>query len=484
MHIIEWVTRARRRGCPLLAVTTPEPLGMVQELGAMAYEQGLAAWMWDCARGAAALTAQAQEYERDGRLDSPDQMLEWCQRVPSDGLVVAQWHGEYWQDVVVRQGMMNLRDVYKGDGRTLVLVGRGLQVHQSLASDFLHYEEHLPDGEALRQCAEQVHRNAGIQGEMDGEAVVDALRGMTLFEAEQQCAMAACKEGINVAALWQAKMKLINSCQGLHYWQGNETGADVRGLDGVVGYLQATAQGKQPVRLVLWVDEAEDTLAGVEGDTSGISQDYLAQLAAHMVDTEARGLCLYGHPGTGKSLTAKVAGSVFQCPVLAFDMGGMKGSLVGESEQNMRHALAIERAIVGGQKGVTMFVWTTNNIERIPPKIRSRSQPEFFYDLPGEQEQLSILSLYLQHYGLERQTLPNIEGWTGREIKQVCFEAWNKNLTLVQAAQYVVPGIIGQRDAIEERRKRASGRYLDASKGGVFQWTVSGGQTEGRKVAL
>ena len=482
MTMVEWVGLARRRGCPLLAVDTPEPLGAMGLLADQARMQDGTAWAWDCAEGLSALTRRAEEYESEEECQPPEELLAWALHAPADGMILAQWHEEYWQDVVVRQGVLNLRDPFKRNGRTLVLVGRGMKVHAGLASEFLEYEESLPGSEELEQVVRQIEKDGGLEPLAEVRRVVDALRGMTRFEAEQQCAMAASKEGICVKMLWKAKRRLVNNVAGLSYWQGNETRENAVGLEGVMGYLEEEAQGRQPVSLVVWVDESEDVLAGVEGDTSGVSQDFLGRIAGHMVDTEARGMSLYGHPGTGKSHTAKAAGGVFGCPVLALDLGAMKGSLVGQSEAALRYALQIERALVGGQKGVTMWLWTTNAIEKLPAKIRSRSQPEWFYDLPGEQEQLPIWQLYMGQYEIERQAFPDFEGWTGREIKQCCFQAWNKRMSLVKAARYVVASAVSQRGQIEARRKQASGKYLDACRGGVFEWR--GEKEEGRRMEV
>lgn len=479
--MMNWLVKARKRGCPLLAVSTPEPLGAVAHIRAHMCQEGGAAWAWDCASGFTPMTEQAQAYGTEDDVDDPARMLQWARTVPACSLIVALWHQEYWQDALVRQGIMNLRDPYKGNGRTLVLMGRGLQVPPGLHSDFLTWEEALPGTDALCDIVRGIEQSTHCVplGDETSKAV-DALRGMTAFEGEQQCAMAVCKNGIDIGALWQAKVKLINSTPGLQYWQGKETREQVVGLEGIMKYLEAEAQGRQPVALILWVDEAEGTFGGAEGDTSGVSQDYRDRIATHMVETEARGMVLAGHSGTGKSHTAKAAGSVFRCPVLALDTGACKGSLVGESESNLRHALAIERAIVGGKPGSTLWLWTTNDPGKIPQKIRSRSQPEWFFDLPKQQEQLTMWKLYMSQYGLESQTFPNFEGWTGREVKQCCFEAWNKRQTLVQAAQWVVPGAVSQAQAIAQRRQQASGRYLDACQGGVYRW--AGDSAQARRI--
>jgi hypothetical protein len=490
--MIEWLTKARKRGCPLLAIQTPEPLGALQVIGQDAIQHGALAWAWDCAAGLQARTTHAEEFGTEEHCAEPDLMLQWAQRMPSDGLMLAQWHQEYWQDARVRQGIMNLRDAFKRSGRTLALLGRQLTVPANLHSDFLLYTERLPGTEELESVVDEIETHLPVKLTQHGRTVaIDALRGMTRFEAEQVTAMSYLgtseqsedtKGAIRIAELWQAKVRLINDTPGLQCWQGGECAGQVKGLNALLQDFQDIRDGRLPVRLVIWIDESEDVLAGVEGDTSGISQDYLGTLAKHIQDTEAQSILLAGHPGTGKSLSAKVAGSVFGCLVLALDLGACKGSLVGESENNLRHALAIERAIVGNQLGSTLWIWTTNNAEALPHKLRARMQGEYFCDLPGEQESLAIWSLYRARYEIpQSDAFPSCEGWTGREIARCCRLAWQYKRTLQEASTRIVPIRVSQAKAIQERRKQASGRYLDASRGGVFSWQE---QREGRKVEV
>lgn len=469
--MIEWLTRARKRGCPLLAVSTPESLGTVEMIRVWSCMQQGMAWAWDCASGLTPMTEQAQAYGCEEHACEPDAMLAWASSIPTQSCVVAHWQGEFWHDARVRQGVLNLRDQYKASKRTLILVGRHLQVPASVRSDFVLWDDALPGTAELSRIVQAIEDSTGCAGlSASGFAqVVDALRGMTAFEAEQQCAMAVAKEGIDPVALWKAKVRLINETPGLQCWQGGEQATDVRGLDGLMQDFEDMQNGRLPVRLVIWIDESEDVLAGVAGDTSGISQEYLGKIAGHMQDTEAQSILLAGHPGTGKSLSAKVAGSVFGCLVLALDIGACKGSLVGESESNLRHALAVERAIVGGQLGSTLWIWTTNNAEALPQKLRARMQGEYFCDLPGEQESLALWSLYRQKYGIDQaEPYPACEGWTGREIARCCRLAWQLRRTLQQASERIVPIVTSQARAINERRKQASGRFLDASKGGIY----------------
>jgi SpoVK/Ycf46/Vps4 family AAA+-type ATPase len=58
-----------------------------------------------------------------------------------------------------------------------------------------------------------------------------------------------------------------------------------------------------------------------------------------------KGVLLLGPPGCGKSLTAKAVSTAWGVPLLRLDMGALKSKYVGESEQNIRKALAVALAV-------------------------------------------------------------------------------------------------------------------------------------------
>ena len=58
-----------------------------------------------------------------------------------------------------------------------------------------------------------------------------------------------------------------------------------------------------------------------------------------------KGIMIIGMPGCGKSLTAKATAALFEIPLVRLDVGRLLGKYVGESEENMRKALALSEAI-------------------------------------------------------------------------------------------------------------------------------------------
>jgi len=223
-----------------------------------------------------------------------------------------------------------------------------------------------------------------------------------------------------------------------------------------------------------------------------------------------RGVLLLSPPGCGKSAFCKALGNETGRPTLILDVGSLLGSLVGQSEANIRQALRIidamapavvmldevEKAFSGvsssGQtdSGVSarlfgsflswlndhdsdvFVVATANDITRLPPEMSraERFDGVFFVDLPDAAQRQAIWQIYLHQYRLEAsQKLPNDDQWTGAEIKSCCRLAALLDVPLTAAAQNIVPIARTSSEAVEKLRQWASGRCLCADQAGIYQ---------------
>ena len=185
-----------------------------------------------------------------------------------------------------------------------------------------------------------------------------------------------------------------------------------------------------------------------------------------MQDRNADGIVLIGPPGAAKSAVAKAAGNSTGIPTLAFDLTAMQSSLVGGSGERLRAALQVVDAI---SQGRSLWIATCNSITSLPPELRRRfTLGTFFFDLPTAEERQAIWSIYRVKWQLDGE-LPRDEGWTGAEIKECCRKAWRLNIPLSESAQYIVPIARSAADQIERLRRQASGRFLSASRPGVYE---------------
>lgn len=184
------------------------------------------------------------------------------------------------------------------------------------------------------------------------------------------------------------------------------------------------------------------------------------------------------------------------------------GSLVGQTEQNVRQALRIldamspciafldevEKALSGvassgsTDSGVsarlvgTILSWmsdretdvfvvcTSNDISRLPPEFTraERFDATFYIDLPSRAEKDLIWTMYRRQFQIPaEQHQPDDTDWTGAEIRSCCRLAALLNVTLTQAARQVVPVAVTAAESVEKLRSWASGRCLDASRPGA-----------------
>ncbi|HCQ46209.1 MAG TPA: hypothetical protein DIW53_05140 [Achromobacter sp.] len=157
-----------------------------------------------------------------------------------------------------------------------------------------------------------------------------------------------------------------------------------------------------------------------------------------------KGVLIAGMPGCGKSLTAKLTAREFNLPLLKLDVGRLMGRYVGDSEANMRSALAtaegmspcilwmdeLEKAFSGlGTNQASevstrlvgyLLTWmqentqpvfvvaTANDVTKLPPELlrKGRFDEVFYVDFPNHGERRAILDI---HLGVEEDVISGVE---------------------------------------------------------------------------
>lgn len=478
VNVYDKLTAAFKRACPIVTLATSDPAQAVRKIAEALPEQPII--LWDAARGATVPACQTAELKVAaasgiGGCDVEGVMgqdlatfLVGIEKLPKDTVVIVSNAHRFLHDIAVVQAVWNLRDQFKVLRRMLVLLGTAIRVPAELQHDVIELDEPLPDAEQLFDVAKSIADSAALTVDREQlEAVAAACQGMSAFGAEQLTALNASRaNGISSTGVWADKCAKINEVPGLKVVSKGSF-SDVAGVSQIKRFLTQVMTGKNKPNAVVWVEELDKVMGGNSSDSSGVSQDQLGVKLQWMQENNATGVILFGVPGSSKSAIAKATGGEFGIPTIQLDMGGMKGSLVGESETKVRDALKVIKAVSGGH---TLWIATCNSMAQIPPELRRRyTYGVWMFDTPQAADRLAIWDLYCSKYDheLPDHDLLDLE-WTGAEIETCCKIAYNASVLLTEASQYIVPVITSGKEQIESMRAYATGRLLSASSPGVY----------------
>lgn len=271
-----------------------------------------------------------------------------------------------------------------------------------------------------------------------------AFKGLTEFEINNLLALAYADDGeltrSDLSLVFEQKQQVIKKAGILEMIPLKETIEDIGGLD----------------NLKEWLDRKAKVYKNVNA-----AKEYGVDMP--------KGVLIAGVPGCGKSLSAKAAAKLFEVPLLRLDMGRLMGKYVGESEGNLRKAIALAEAIspcilwidelekafagIGGDGGgaeVTtrlfgnFLTWlqekespvfvvaTANNIIKLPPELlrKGRFDEIFYVDLPKSEERKRILQIHIKKrrpQDIDKIDFSNLvsktEGFSGADIEGVVKEA-------------------------------------------------------------
>ena len=203
----------------------------------------------------------------------------------------------------------------------VVLVGGKVELPPELEASAVRFNPRLPDANALlkmvrEEATDYARENGGRRVEADGEAVqqiVRNLQGLSLPDARRIARQLIYDDGALSAAdlpqLSKLKFELLNRSGHLHYEYDTARFADVAGAS----------------RLKRWIEQRRAVFV------SGNAPPGL---------DPPKGMLLLGVQGCGKSMLAKATAGGFGVPLLRLDFGTLYDKFHGETEKNLRSALA------------------------------------------------------------------------------------------------------------------------------------------------
>lgn len=501
LSMFDRMKHARRVSAPIVTINSSDQQATVDTVGKWLLPD-YPVVVWDVLRGTCPFDQRdeasvdvAKQCIQDGNdvtVGNPVALLQIALTFP-DGtaVIVVNANSFVWEQgdrlaIGFLQGMANLRDGFKTNGRTLFLIDRQVRVPDQMTNDIVALDEPLPTAKELAEivadvdkaaCQDKRHKPLAKE---QVDAAVKAVEGLSRFAAEQTVAMALRLDGIDIEHAWQLKQSVIEQTRGLSLYRGGEGFESLGGLSQIKDYLKKVMAGKRRPRVVVWLDEFEKSGVANRNDTSGVNQDQEGVLLQWLQDHNAYGVLCVGVPGCGKSALAKAIGPEFDTIVIRVDLGAMQGSLVGQSQERIRAALKVVEAVGGDE---TLWLATSNSIDGLSGAMKSRFTDVYFFDLCDQDERKKMWSVQMKRFGLDGKPYSKDEGWVGRNIYQCCDKADRMGVSVEEAGKMIVP--VGQvdREQIERLRTQADGRYLSASYPGVYRKPVATA-TGGRKIGV
>jgi SpoVK/Ycf46/Vps4 family AAA+-type ATPase len=400
--------------------------------------EGLALFGWTVTSG----------IRRAGRTDiipgtsEPPAALRHIDKTPQNGVYVLCDFHPYLQDPIHVRQIREIAMEYGRVPRTLVFLSPRIELPPELARMSARFDLAVLDAAGVRQIMREeadLWRSAAngepLRGQREvADAIAQHLAGMSAEDARRLIRQAIRDDNRlnqdDLARILKFKHQSVSAQSLLRLELDTGSFADVGGLKSMKRWLELR---RKPFL----------------GETPGLQAP--------------RGILLLGVQGSGKSLAAKAVAGVWGVPLLALEFGALYNKFFGETERNLREALAaaeamapcvlwmdeIEKGVAadgGGEAdgGVsrrvlgTLLTWmserkrrvflvaTANDISRLPAELvrKGRFDEIFFVDLPDAPTRGEIFRIHLARRKLDtdkfglQQLVERSEGFSGADIEQ------------------------------------------------------------------
>jgi hypothetical protein len=474
---------------PLVAIETVEEDRVRSLLGEIATELRFPFFEWSLTSGVNRVHGARVE-----QTDDPLAALKHVDRHhEADAIYLFKDLAPHLTTPNIARTLRDVADRLTSTRSAIVICGEPLDLPRDIESLVVRFRLELPDEEELRgvvrSVLDSVGRRQAVHVELsrdEAQQLVRALSGLTLNQARQVIAQAVVDDG----TLSVADVQTVIKCKGeiiargglLEFYPVNENQFELGGFSNLREWLASARVG------------------------------FSAEAKA-MNLSAPKGVLFVGVQGCGKSLAAKFIAREWHLPLLKLDAGRLYDKYVGESEKNLRRAIAladamapvvlwideIEKAFaqtstsdadggVSQRLFATFLTWlqekkdevfvagAANDLMKLPPELlrKGRFDEIFFVDLPSPAERATIFRIHLALRKLDPSRFDTeglagaSEGFSGAEIEQAVISAMYRCLqqkqqpstaSVLEALRATMPLSVSRAEDVERLRTMARGRF-------------------------
>ncbi|MBK1643345.1 ATPase [Thiocapsa imhoffii] len=438
LHDLEILLRS---DTPIVLIESIEEPRVIELFAKLAVRIAEPAFRWSITEGLRRLEFDTGSHSR---FADPTELLRHVRSSQQRGLYMLLDFHPYLDSPLHVRLIKEIAQDYEHLPKTLIFVSHALEIPPEIRHLSLRFELRLPDRQRMlwliRDEAQRWQDGAVGRSFRTRRDAIDQLArnllGVTESDARRLIRNAIRHDGAitheDVETVKRAKYELLSPEGIISFEYDTRSFAEIAGLSA----------------LKAWIERRRSAFL-----RAGTGRDH------------PRGILITGVQGGGKSLAAKAIAGGFGVPLLRLDFGALYDKYIGETEKNVRKALAtadlmapcvlwideIEKGVATGSEdeGVgrrvlaTLLTWmaerttrvflaaTANDISRLPPELirKGRIDEIFFVDLPGGPVRREIFAIHLRHRGLDPAAFDLAAladasaGFTGAGIEQAVVSA-------------------------------------------------------------
>ena len=430
---------------PVIFVESIDEEYVVNQLRQITSQVGLIFYQWSVTGGLQRGFSENPYYQTG----DPEKMIKTIlSLIRSDrsepGLFALKDFDKHLENSIILRLFKDLVNLIRNTKNTIVLLGPECKLPKDIESDAAHIVGGYPDEQEI----------ASVLKGMFHELIRDQ-KGKVLLTVDETQKITKSLKGLSV----QQIRNVIHQCF------IDDRLIDIKDLSTIESYKKKLFD--QEGLLEFCITEDKENIANFDNLKRWLNERKESFTGTTSSLPPPRGVLLMGVQGCGKSLSIKAISRELGLPLYRLDIGRLYGQYIGQTEQNLRRALAtvdklsplclwideIEKGFAasagesdGGvsqrvlgtfltwmqeRKSTCFLAATANDVFRLPPEFlrKGRFDEIFFVDLPDQAMRTSLFIIHLRKRGLNPETFDckslaeKAADFSGAEIEQAIISA-------------------------------------------------------------